>query len=612
MSGIVGILNTDGAPVSRDLIGSMAQVLRFRGPDAQNLWCDTQIALGHTLFETTGRGVVDQQPCSLDGRVWIVADCRIDARAELWDKLHSSSTAPLTDFSDAKLILLAYQRWGADCLHHLIGDFAFAIWDGPKKQLFCARDHFGVKPFYYANLSTSFIFSNTLNCLRLHPDVSADLNDLAISDYLLFGYGQDTGTTSFKQLQRLPPGHFLLSSEGSLKISRYWRLRPTSELRYKKRREYLENFRSLLRTAVQDRLPQGPVSVFMSGGLDSSTIAATVRDSLGDDSQTRLRAYSAVYHRLIPDKEGDYASRVAKFRGIPLSFLVADDYQLFQHWQERDAGSMEPCDQPLSGVDRDLYAQIAAHARVVLTGEGGDPCLVPSSEAVVELLWAGKFWELAAGYSRCARWQRSIPKAGLRTLIRARTISDEGPRLPEWINPELAVKLNLASRERELEDRMGTVEHRRPEAFNSLSRLWWTNYFELCDPGNRRQLVETRHPFFDIRLVTFLLSLPTVPWCIGKQIIREAMRGILPPEIIRRRKTPLAGNPVAELLRQPQSAWIDSFEPTPQLLYYVDRARVPRLTGKKHSSSEAWVHLRPLTLNHWLREQVMLGYKSSI
>jgi len=125
-------------------------------------------------------------------------------------------------------------------------------------------------------------------------------------------------------------------------------------------------------------------------------------------------------------------------------------------------------------------------------------------------------------------------------------------------------------------------------------------------------MVETRHPFFDIRLVTFLLSLPTVPWCIGKQIIREAMAGILPPEIIRRRKTPLAGNPVAELLWQPQSAWIDSFQPIPELLYYVDRTRVPRLTGRQHSCSEAWVHLRPLTLNHWLREQVMLGYKSSI
>lgn len=616
MSGIVGILNTDGAPVSGDLIGRMVDFLRFRGPDAQNLWCDAEIGLGHTLLGTTGNATaaqasVDQQPCTIDDRVWIVSDSRIDARSELCDKLHSSSNARLTDFSDARLILLAYQRWGKDCLDHLIGDFAFAIWDGPRKQLFCARDHFGVKPFYYVRLSSAFIFSNTLNCLRLHPDVSAKLNDRAISDYLLFGYGKDANTTSFEQIQKLPPGHFLLCAGGTLKISRYWRLQQTSELRYKKRREYIENFRSVLATAVDDRLPRGAAAVFMSGGLDSSSVAATARHSIGDDSQRRLRAFSAVYHRLIPDKEGDYASRVAKFCGIPLTFLVADDYQLFQHWREGDVGSAEPCDQPIGALDRDLYSQIAAHARVVFSGEGGDPCLVPSPEAVIELLKAGKFWQLAAGYGRCAWWQRSMPKAGLRTLIRSRASGGAASRLPEWINPELALKLDLVHRERELEDRPVAIDGQRSAALKNLTQLWWTNYFELYDPGNLRQLVETRHPFFDIRVVNFLLGLPTLPWCLGKQIIREAMVGILPPEIIRRRKTPLAGNPLVELLKQPQAAWIDTFQPSPELLYYVDRARIPPLTGK-HSSSEAWLHLRPMTLNHWLRTQAMLGYKGPI
>jgi asparagine synthase (glutamine-hydrolysing) len=174
------------------------------------------------------------------------------------------------------------------------------------------------------------------------------------------------------------------------------------------------------------------------------------------------------------------------------------------------------------------------------------------------------------------------------------------------------LKLDLAHRERELENGQDTNDHRRAAAFQSLTQLWWTNYFELYDPGNLRQLVETRHPFFDIRVVNFLLSLPTLPWCLGKQIIREAMAGILPPEIIRRRKTPLAGNPVAELLKQPQAAWIDSFQPSPELLHYVDRSRVPRITGPTNISPEAWLHLRPLTLNHWLRTPPMLGYKGPI
>ena len=509
-------------------------------------------------------------------------------------------------------MLLAYQTWATECVHHLIGDFAFAIWDGPRKQLFCARDHFGIKPFYYANVQGSFVFSNTLNCLRLHPNVSSALNDLAISDYLLFGYNQDPRTTSFEQIQRLPPGHFLVCSGGKLKIARYWHLRQSSELHYRKREEYLENFRSLVRTAVRDRLPDGPVAVFLSGGLDSSTIAATAQQALGNERRARLQAYSAVYDRLIPDAERNYAGRVATFCGMPLTFLVADDYQLFQDWQDGDRGSPEPCDQSLGALDRDLYAKISAHARVVLTGEGGDPCLVPSPEAIGKLLKSGKLWEVAAGYIRCAWWQRSVPKTGLRTWMRARRSRRSAPTLPEWINPELALKLDLAQRQGELEAEVMWAEHRRPKAYKSLTEIWWTNYFEVYDPGNTQQPVEMRHPFFDIRLVNFLLSLPTLPWCVGKQIIREAMAGVLPPEIIRRRKTPLGGNPIAELLKQPQAAWIDSFQPSPELLHYVDRSRVPRITGLTNIPPHAWMHLRPLTLNHWLRTQAMLGYKGGV
>src|ERR1700736_6445555 len=281
MSGIAGIVNMNGAPASRDLLARMAAFLRFRGPDAQNVWCDFAVGFAHALLDTSldiqGGGAADKQPCSIDGRVWIVADARIDALTQLNEELRSSGITVPVGASDAEIILLAYQAWGKDCVHHLIGDFAFAIWDGPGKQLFCARDQFGVKPFYYADLTGSLVFSNTLNCLRLHPEVSSRLNDLAISDYLLFGGNQDSGTTSFEQIQRLPPGHLLIRTEGEFHVSRYWTLQQTAEIHYKKREDYVENFRSLLRMAVQDRLPRGPVAVFLSGGLDSSTVAATAR-----------------------------------------------------------------------------------------------------------------------------------------------------------------------------------------------------------------------------------------------------------------------------------------------------------------------------------------------
>jgi asparagine synthase (glutamine-hydrolysing) len=187
--------------------------------------------------------------------------------------------------------------------------------------------------------------------------------------------------------------------------------------------------------------------------------------------------------------------------------------------------------------------------------------------------------------------------------------SAEESLMPEWVNPELALKLDLSQRWRELQRELIPIDCHRPEAHKNLGDCGWANNFELYDPGNTSRPVEARHPFFDIRLVDFLLSLPTLPWCIGKHIIREAMIGLLPQEVLRRRKTALAGDPLVELLKQPQSGWIDTFQPSPELLHYVNWSRIPRLAGKLNSSAEAWNNLRPLSLDHWLRLHASVEYK---
>jgi asparagine synthase (glutamine-hydrolysing) len=187
MSGIVGLLNLDGAPVDRDLLRGMTEFMAFRGPDAQESWVDGAVGFGHAMLRTTFEQEREQQPCSLDGEVWITADARIDGRSELKQKLAARGRADLKAATDVELILHAYHAWGRDCVAHLLGDFAFAIWDGRERALFCARDHFGVKPFYYAHIGDEVVFSNTLNAVRLHPAVPAELNELAIADFLLFG-----------------------------------------------------------------------------------------------------------------------------------------------------------------------------------------------------------------------------------------------------------------------------------------------------------------------------------------------------------------------------------------------------------------------------------------
>src|SRR5436190_9392570 len=204
MSGILAVLRTDGEPVDPALVRRMTESLTLRGPDALATWCDGRIGLGHTLLKTTFESETERQPCSLDGKTWIVADGRVDARDELAHALSSDSVEVSKSSPDVELILRAYTRWGTHCVERLLGDFAFAVWDGPKRRLFCARDHMGVKPFYYACVGGSLIVASTLEAIRRHPQVSDRLNDLAIADFLLFGWNQDAATSSFADIQRLP------------------------------------------------------------------------------------------------------------------------------------------------------------------------------------------------------------------------------------------------------------------------------------------------------------------------------------------------------------------------------------------------------------------------
>ena len=195
MSGIVGIINLDGAPIDRDLLSSMTDYMAFRGPV--------------------------QQPLTLDAKFWLTADARIDAREELIAKAQRQThceTKPKRRRVDPS----RYETWGEDCLNHLLGDFAFAIWDSRTRRLFCARDHFGVKPFFFARNLQQLIFSNTLNALRLDAGVSDELNEIAIGDYLLFGVEPGSlnhNVSRHSTIARRPQSHV---SDGSITTRRYW------------------------------------------------------------------------------------------------------------------------------------------------------------------------------------------------------------------------------------------------------------------------------------------------------------------------------------------------------------------------------------------------------
>jgi asparagine synthase (glutamine-hydrolysing) len=602
MSGIVGIVHFDGSPVDRHLLGRMTGFMAFRGPDAQELWIEPNVGFGHTLLRTTDESEHERQPFTLDSRVWIVADARVDARNELIPQLQANGHEDLSaEATDVELILRAYQVWGEDCVEHLLGDFAFAIWDEPRQRLFCARDHLGVKPFFYAHLGEKLIFSNTLDCIRRHPAVSYRLNDLAIADFLLFDLNQDPATTSFADIQRIPPAHVAKWSAAGTKMRRYWTLPIDEPVFFRKYDDYADRFRELLDQAVDDRLRTKKIGVFMSGGLDSPAMAAAACKILRDRSATsEVRAFTTVIDGFDGD-ERHYASLVAEHLGIPIHFRDLTESALDSDWAEADVHTSEPLANPLNLVsDREEYRTMATYSRVWFYGEGPDNALRPEWRPYVDhLLRRRHFGRLSKTAGELVIRSRRIPF--LRGLIRPLKNwwsgqSEQSP-FPDWLNRDLASRLHLRERWEEVQrfSSMPCPHPLRPQAYRSFEHPLWEYLFSQSDAEAMGVAAEIRHPFADLRMLRYMLAVPAIPWARDKYLIRRAMRKVLPAPVLKRPKTPLTGDPQWEAalhLGLPQLLSRGGLES------YVDPTRVPDRADQDMMAF--WADLRPRALNYWL------------
>jgi asparagine synthase (glutamine-hydrolysing) len=601
MSGIVGLINLDGTPVDPALLREMTDFLAFRGPDAQTVWTEGAVGLGHALLRATDESKDEQQPCSLDGAVWITADARVDARRELVQELRGRGREVAETLPDATLILHAYHAWGDDCVRHLLGDFAFAIWDGRQRRLFCARDHFGVKPFFYAPAGGCLVFGNTLDGVRLHPSVSDRLNERYVGDFLLFGCNEDPAASVFADVQRLPAAHTLTWSAEGVRLQRYWKLPADGDLRYRREAEYVEHFKDLFRRAVEDRLRTDRAAVYMSGGLDSSAVAAVALKLARPGNGLDLRAFTTVFDELIPDEERLYSGLVGRALNLPINYLCADGYRLYERQEQEELHTPEPRNAPLSAAfDADQRGQILAHARVALTGYGGDPAFLGSADYVLNLLKGGRLGRLAVDFWRCLARGR-LPKVGFRARLRRWLGKTPAIPYPTWLSKDFEAEVELRARWQDVNAPSPREHPRRPEAYRGLTAPFWpSNVFEPLDPGVTRCAFEVRHPFFDVRLLTYVLAIPALPWCDHKELLRRALTGLLPETIRLRPKTPLRGDPIRARIRRDDCGRLDRFAACPELDRFVDRQRLPSLAGET-DTVRFLVNARPYCLNNWLR-----------
>jgi asparagine synthase (glutamine-hydrolysing) len=491
VSAIFGLVGFDERPADPERIEQMRAASAHRGPDGSSVWVDGAAGFGHQRLSTTPESIRERQPLE-DGRYVLTFDGRIDNREPLREELRGRLRAD----TDAELVLRSFEAWGDGAPGKLLGDFAFAVWDRRERVLFAARDFLGIRPFYYHQGASAFLFATEPATLLAADGVPRTLNEGVIGEFLASAITHREETL-YAAIRRLPPGHFLRVTAEGVRVTRYFSLGPRPPIRYRRDEEYQEHFRSLLSEATRARRRSaGPVGVLLSGGLDSSSVVATAAP-MGP-----LRAYSVGF----PGRACDETSRIDEVRrrwDVPGETIAEAPPEIDFYLGEAQRTLHFP-GYPNGAVLSPLAARARSDGvRVLLTGFGGDEWLMGTPPPRVAL----------------SMW--------LREVLRTRD------PLPSWIDPGFAKRIDLAARLRP-RSLLGPL----PRALRALSETFESGMhvhaIEMQDQAAGRDGIEFRHPLSDRRLVEFALAIPDAQRRRGrirKFILREAMRGLLPDSI---------------------------------------------------------------------------------
>lgn len=603
MSGFIFIINQDNEPINELSLNKIVDSIKSKGEDRKSIHIDNNVGLGHTLFKTTFESEYDRQPLSLDENIWIVSSGRIDGRNDLVRRLGISKKIDISRTPDSELILYAYKQWGEECTQYLIGDFAFVIWDKYKHKVFCARDRFGMSQLYYVFKNNTFIVSNSLYSIRQHPKVSNDLNDRAVGGFLLFAdfSWMDKSITMFKDVHTLEPSHQLSFQNNSIQSRKYWDIPQNIPLlKYKNEHDYIEHFMEVFKIAVEDRIRTSSVVVFMSGGMDSSTVAATMRMIQRDREKQyfTINAFTRVYNKLITCDERYYATIIAKKLNIPIHYSIDDEYKLLNPY----IATSRPLVLFTPFGYLNARKEVMSMSRVILTGIAADNVLNYSSgktsfNEIGIMSTFFKMIQLKKLYGKRPPLGTGIGKMFKYGYRKNRANHPPYP-YPSWLNSAFERKEGLKEIwDTNFADDPTQHNRRYDQTHRSLIRPDWNTDDYIMKPGF--VLPEQRDPYLDTRLIEFISSVPSLPWLYNKHILRSSMKNILPNEIISRPKTYL--NDIGgALLNQEKSQWIDNYKLLPELQKYIQADMVPQLTQNSTNMSLVHTAIRPLILSLWL------------
>jgi asparagine synthase (glutamine-hydrolysing) len=560
MCGINGIAlsSRTGRNLEVGVLERMRDVIRHRGPDDAGLFIDGNVGLGHRRLSIVDVAAGHQPMTNEDGTLRITFNGEIYNHAELRPALEARGHVYGTH-CDTETILHLYEEAGARCVEQLRGMFAFAIWDGRRRELFIARDRLGVKPLYYVQTADgSLYFASEIKALLAARAVAPELNYEALPDYLA-NHATSEAETLFRGIKRLLPGHTLLWRDGAVEIRRYWDISFQSDDGAAGRSDddYIAEWTELFRTSVRLRLMADvPLGMFLSGGIDSSAIAAVMSGMVSEPIKTFSVAFAER-----EANELEYARLVAEAYKTDHHEIVVSPEDFFNALPRLVWHEDEPLAHP-SSVALYFVSQLAAqHVKVVLTGEGSDELLAGYGryrKTVYNLALGARYhaWMPAALRRAVCRSVESLPVAQARQKL-MRTFLCIPPEIESLYFDNFAVFPRALQRgllTPETQARAGALDPYagvrdylgQTDADTLLNRLLYadmkTYLHELLmkqDQMSMAASIESRVPFLDHKLVEFTARLPERMKLRGwttKYILRRSMQNVLPAAILQRRK----------------------------------------------------------------------------
>ncbi len=532
----------NGKDVDPELMKKMNDKLSHRGPDGSAIWFDGPIGLGHQMLWTTPESLHEKLPFEENGLV-ITADARIDNRDELSKELDIKDEESV---SDSYFILKAYEMWGDECPDKLLGDFAFAIWDKAQEKLFCARDHMGVKPFYYYLDDDMFIFGTEIKALFCVDGVPRKLDEKRLALSLLVDDFTERERTFYKDIKSFIAAHYLILDRNNNDLKRYWKLDPNLEIKMGSDEEYAEKFLEIFTEAVKCRLRSADdkIGVMLSGGLDSSSIACTANKILEENNIKKdIQSFSFVFDDYPEADEREFLNKVLEKTGIAPHFMKSDDISPLEKIDE----ILDYLDQPTPTFQIGLVHEINQilvknKMRVLLAGDGGDQVVSHAQNYIEELIINFKWIKAYNALNDISR----VQKISKFKLLKKRLMHIVQYYLMKWpylyqlvkkedfyenlINNDFLKNIGI---EKAVNNKKNSITC-KDRQYYLVSEVASQSGFEIADQNNSKFHIESRYPFFDKRMIEFCYAIPTemkIRDGITRYIMRLAMKEILPKEV---------------------------------------------------------------------------------